>query len=132
MGNGERIGGRLEWELSEKVVDAAFRVHKALGPGLLESVYEQCLAYELRAVGLAVQTQVQLPVVYQGIRLEGAFRVDLLVEGRLVIEVKAAENPSPVHSSQLLTYLKLSGRRVGLLINFNVPVIREGLKRLVL
>jgi GxxExxY protein len=114
------------------VVDGAYRVHKALGPGLLESVYEACLAYELRRRELAVATQVTLPVVYDGTQLDAGLRLDMLVGNCLIVEVKAVETMNPVFKAQLLTYLKLSGRRLGLLINFNVPVIKNGIKRVVL
>ena len=113
-------------------VDAAYKVHHALGPGLLESVYEACFAYELRQRGLDVRTQVALPVVYEQVRVEAGLRLDLLVEHRLIIEVKAVEAVHPVHEAQLLTYLKLTGHRLGLLINFNVPFIKQGIKRIIL
>ena len=117
--------------VAREIVDAAFAVHKALGPGLLESAYEQCLASELTKRGVSIQRQVGLPIVYQGERIEGAYRMDLLVEGLVVVEVKARETPLPVHQAQLLTYLKLSGHPLGLLINFNVPLIKHGIKRLI-
>jgi len=113
-------------------VDAAYQVHHTLGPGLLESVYEACLAYELRQRGLDVQTQVALPVVYAQVRVEAGLRLDMLVERRLIIEVKAVETVHPVHEAQLLTYLKLTGHRLGLLINFNVPFIKQGIRRIIL
>jgi GxxExxY protein len=116
----------------KEIVDAAFQVHSQLGAGLLESVYEVCIAHELRKRGLLVQSQPTLPVVYEGIRLEAGFRLDLLVEDCVVVELKAVETLLPVHKAQLLTYLKLSGYRLGLLINFNVPLIKNGIQRLVL
>ncbi len=118
-------------QVAKAVVDAAYRVHKALGPGLLESVYEICLAHELRQRKLAVATQVALPVVYDGARLDAGLRLDMLVADCLIVEVKSVETVNPVFEAQLLTYLKLSGRRLGLLINFNVPVIKNGIKRVV-
>jgi GxxExxY protein len=113
------------------IVDSAYAVHLELGPGLLESVYEQCLALELQARGLALARQVSQPVAYRGARMDFGFRLDLLVEDLVVVEIKAAERLLPVHEAQLLTYLKLSGRQLGLLINFNVPRIRDGIRRLV-
>jgi GxxExxY protein len=118
--------------VAKEVVDAAYRVHKALGPGLLESVYEVCLAHELRQRKLVVATQVALPVVYDGAQLDAGLRLDMLVADCLIVEVKSVETMNPVFKAQLLTYLKLSGRRLGLLINFNVPVIKNGIKRVVL
>jgi GxxExxY protein len=118
--------------IAKEVVDAAFAVHSNLGPGLLESVYEACLAHELRKSGLAVQSQVELPIEYDGIRLDAGLRLDLLVENSVIVELKAVEAILPVHTAQVLTYLKLTGHRLGLLINFNVPLIRDGIKRMVL
>ena len=123
----------LELErLATVVVDAAFKVHAALGPGLLESVYEICLAHELSKRGLRFQTQVAFPIVYDGVKLDAGLRIDLLVEGQLVIELKAVEVLLPLHEAQLLTYLKLANKRLGLLINFNVPKIKDGIKRIIL
>jgi GxxExxY protein len=119
-------------ELSGVVVNAAFTVHNKLGPGLLESVYKVCLAYELRKIGVNAERQVEIPVIYDNTRLETGLRIDLLVENSIVIELKAVEQLLPVHEAQILTYLKLTGRRLGLLINFNVPLIRDGIKRFVL
>jgi GxxExxY protein len=118
-------------ELSGTIVDAAIRVHSALGPGLLESAYETCLAYELRERGLLVRTQVALPVVYKTIQMDLAYRIDLLVEEAIVVELKTVPRLLPIHEAQLLTYLRLSGRRLGLLLNFYVPLMREGIKRMV-
>jgi GxxExxY protein len=118
-------------QISGEVVDAAVHVHSALGPGLLESAYEACLAYELRERGLTVRTQIALPIVYKGIRLEQGDRIDMLVEEAVVVEVKTALGLHPVHEAQLLTHLKLSGHRLGLLLNFYVPVMRDGIKRIV-
>ncbi len=117
--------------VSGQVVDAAMRVHSVLGPGLLESAYEACLAYELRQRSLQVCTQVELPVVYDGITIDVGYRIDMLVEEALVVELKAVESLLPIHEAQLLSYLKLSGHKVGLLINFNVLYLRDGLRRMV-
>ena len=117
--------------LARQTVDAAFRVHSTLGPGLLESVYEQCLCHELDKRGLQCLRQVPLPLHYDGLRVDNAFRVDVLVEDVLIVEVKAAEKTNPLHEAQLLTYLRLSGRRIGLLMNFNVLLIRDGIRRLI-
>lgn len=114
------------------VVDAAFSVHSNLGPGLLESVYETCLVYELKKRSLKAVRQVPVPVLYDGCQLDAGLRLDVLVEDRVVVELKAVESVLPVHAAQLLTYLKLSGHRLGLLINFNVPLIKDGIKRIVL
>jgi GxxExxY protein len=118
-------------QISGEIVDAAIHVHSALGPGLLESAYEACLAYELRERGLTVRTQVPLPITYKGIRLEQGYRIDMLVEEAVVVEVKTALGLHPVHEAQLLTHLKLSGHRLGLLLNFYVPLMRDGIKRMV-
>jgi GxxExxY protein len=118
--------------LARKVVDAAFAVHSTLGPGLLEVIYESCLFHELTKRGLKVEKQVSLPVVYDGLSLEAGLRLDMLVEDTLMLELKAVEVILPVHLAQVLTYLKLSGRRLGLLINFNVARIKDGIKRIIL
>ena len=116
--------------LATRVLDAAFAVHRQLGPGLLESAYEACLCYELANAGLSFQRQLALPLVYNGEQLaDVGYRIDLLVGGELIIEIKAMETIAPVHRAQLLSYLKLSGRRLGLLINFNVPVLKDGICR---
>lgn len=119
-------------QVATQVVDAAFQVHSTLGPGLLESVYELCLEYELTKRRLSVEKQVPLPVLYDNLYIEAGFKVDLLVDRCLIVELKAVETLLPVHTAQLLTYLKLSKCRLGLLINFNVPLIKDGIKRLVL
>lgn len=106
------------------------RVHTALGPGLLEGVYEACLAFELKQRGLQVQTQVEMPVCYQGVSIDTGYRLDLLIERAVIVELKAVEKLMPVHEAQLLTYLKLADKRLGLLINFNVPHLRDGIKRI--
>lgn len=120
-----------ENELSRIILDAAFRVHSALGPGLLENAYEACLAYELRSVGLKVQTQLPMPLVYREVKLEVGYRLDIVVEDLVVIEIKAVDALAPIHHAQLLCYLKLSGRKLGLLINFNEISLRHGIKRVV-
>ncbi len=118
--------------LASVIVDAAVKVHSVLGPGLLESVYEACLAYELKERGLKVASQIWLPVVYQGMTLDAGLRIDLLVEDQVVIEMKSVEAILPVHDAQLITYLKLSGHRLGFLMNFNVRLLKDGLHRRVL
>ena len=119
----ERVG--------KAVLDGAYRVHTALGPGLLESVYEACLAYEIRVGGLLVETQVAVPVIYKSIELEDGLRLDLLVEKCVIVEIKAVETMNPVFEAQLLTYLRLTGVRLGFLINFTVPHLKDGIKRMV-
>jgi GxxExxY protein len=114
-----------------EIIDGAMKVHTALGPGLLESVYEACLVHELQQRGLTVNSQVALPVVYDGIRIEAAYRIDLLVESTVIVELKTVEQILPVHEAQLLSYLKLSGKKVGLLINFHVPHLKSGIRRMV-
>jgi GxxExxY protein len=121
----------LENVLTEKIIGAAIEVHRHLGPGLLEAVYEECLCYELKQLGLQFERQVHLPITYKGLKLESAYKMDLVVENAIVIEIKATEGTAPIHHSQLLTYLKSANIRVGLLINFNVPVLKNGLKRVV-
>ena len=130
-GHREEISESLN-RVSGQIIDAAFAVHSALGPGLLEHVYEACLEHELTKRGLRVARQLELPVIYDGLRLEVGFRIDMLVEGSVVVELKAVEIILPVHTAQMLTYLRLSGHRLGLLINFNVPAIKQGIHRLVL
>ena len=119
-------------EIARAIVDSAFRVHSTLGPGLLESVYEACLRHELAKRGLTVRQQLALPIVYDGLRIETGLRIDLLVEDRVIVEVKAIEKLIALHDAQLLTYLRLSKRRLGLLINFNVLRIKDGIKRFAL
>jgi GxxExxY protein len=114
------------------IIGAAIEVHRALGPGLLESAYEECLCHELHLRGLAFQRQVDLPVPYKGLKLDCGYKMDLVVEDEVVLELKSIEKILPVHEAQLLTYLKLSGKRVGLLINFNVPLLTRGIIRRVL
>jgi GxxExxY protein len=120
-----------ENEISRIIVESALKVHRNLGPGLLESAYEECLYYELSKTGLNITKQKALPLVYEDVRLDIGYRVDLLLENKVIIEVKAVEGISDVHIAQLLTYLKLSKCKLGLLINFNVVLIKDGIKRLV-
>ena len=118
-------------ELSYPVIGAAIEVHRVLGPGLLESAYERVLAYELRSRGLSIQEQVLVPLEYKGIIVEAGYRMDILVEGKLVLEIKAIEVLAPVHFAQTLTYLRLSGHELGLLINFNTAVVKDGIHRVI-
>lgn len=113
-------------------IDAALQVHRALGPGLLESAYEHCLAHEISRQGLPVQRQVALPIVYEGEKLDAGYRLDLVVDGSVIVEIKSVDAVAPIHEAQVLTYLKLSGLRIGLLMNFNVVLFKQGLKRFVL
>jgi GxxExxY protein len=119
-------------DITGRVVDCAVKVHKELGPGLLESAYEECLYQELNECGVSSIKQVPMPLIYKGRRLDLGYRLDLLVEDKVVIEVKSVECLLPVHTAQLMTYLKLSGCRVGLLINFNVVFLKEGIRRIIL
>jgi GxxExxY protein len=118
--------------VSKEIVDSAHAVHKTLGPGLLESVYEACLEHELNNRGLKLKRQVNLPVIYGGLKLDGGLRLDLVVEEAVIVEIKSVETVLPVHKAQILTYLKLSGQRLGLLLNFNVPRIKDGIYRFIL
>ena len=118
-------------QITGEIIDSSMKVHTALGPGLLESTYEVCLVHELKKRGLAVQAQLGLPVVYDGIKLDAGYRIDLLVESAVVVEIKAVERLLPIHEAQLLSYLKLGGRTVGLLLNFNVVHFKNGIKRIV-
>ncbi len=119
-------------EIASKIVDAAYTVHKALGPGLLESVYEPCFCHELKKRELGIQTQVVLPITYDGMSFDAGLRLDVIVEGCLIVELKAVEKLHSMHEAQLLSYLKLTGKRLGLLINFSAPLIKEGIRRIVL
>jgi len=118
--------------LTEKIIGFAIEVHRALGPGLLESAYEECLCFELAQSALQFKRQVPLPVTYKGVRLDCGYRLDVVVEDAVIVEIKAIERLAPIHDAQLLTYLKLSGLRTGLLLNFNSPVMRDGIRRRVL
>ena len=119
-------------EIAKKIIAAAFCVHKNLGAGLLESTYEACLLYELTKIGLKHQKQVILPVNYDGLKIDAGYRVDILVEKLIIIELKAVDILTPLHTAQLLTYLKLSKIKLGFLINFNTPNLKDGIKRLIL
>ena len=125
-GDTEARSKLLHEELTEKVIGAAIEVHRALGPGLLESAYEECLCRELNIRGLAFQRQVPLPVEYKGVKLDCGYRLDLVVEDAVVLELKCVEHILPVHEAQLLTYLKLTGKHVGMIINFNVAALVKG------
>jgi len=116
--------------LTERIIGFAIEVHRHLGPGLLESAYEECLCHELSQDGLVFRRQVPLPVVYKSVRLDCGYRLDIVIEDIVVIELKAVERLMPIHEAQLITYLKLSGIPTGLLLNFNTPVLREGIRRL--
>jgi len=118
--------------LTGKVIECAIEVHRALGPGLLESAYEECLCYELSAAGMRFRRQVPLPLTYKQVKLDCGYRLDVIVEGNLVVELKTVESILPIHEAQMLTYLRLSGIRTGLLLNFSVPVLRDGIRRFVL
>ena len=120
-----------ENELSEKIIGAAIKVHKNLGPGLLESAYEECLFYELKKLNLSVEKQKPMPLIYDEVKLDIGYRIDLLVENLVVIELKSVEALNDVHLAQILTYLKLSGCKLGLLLNFNVALLKNGIKRVV-
>jgi len=118
-------------QISQDVLDAAFRVHSALGPGLLESAYEHCLLYELGKRGIQASRQVELPIVYEGVKIDAGYRLDLLVEHKVIVEIKTVAHLLPIHEAQLLTYLKLSNIQLGLLLNFNVNSLKQGIKRMV-
>ncbi len=119
-------------QITYEIIGAAYKVHTELGPGLLESTYEVCLEYELLKRDFKVERQKALPVIYDGIHLEAGYRIDLLVEDVVVIELKAVDEVAPVHQAQLMTYLKLSGRKLGLLMNFNVTDMKKGIKRIIM
>lgn len=120
-----------ENEISKVIVDAAFKIHTTLGPGLLESVYEATLAFELKKRGCAIVLQQAIPVIYESVQLDVGFRADLIVNDKVIIEIKSVENISPVHLKQLRTYLRLADKRLGLLINFNTELIKDGIRRVV-
>ena len=122
------VGGEVH--VTGQVIDAALKVHSRLGPGLLEGAYEACLAHELRVRGLRADAQVPLPVIYDGIRIEIGYRLDLLVEEAVIVELKTVRKLLPAHEAQLLSYLRLSGHRTGLLINFYVPRLKDGIRRM--
>jgi GxxExxY protein len=127
---GESTSDEIE-RVATEIVDAAFKIHMKLGPGLLESAYQVLMEYELRKRGLYVQREVPVPVVYEDVRLDAGYRLDLLVNNCVIVEIKAIEKLHPVHEAQVLTYLKLTGPRLGILINFNTKLIKDGIKRIV-
>ena len=118
--------------IAERVVNAAYKVHKALGPGLVEKVYEVCFCHELKKAGLSYQKQVDIPIKYDGIEFNEGLRLDVLVENLVICELKAVNEMNPVYTAQVLSYMKLTRKRLGFLINFNVPVIKDGIKRIIL
>ena len=118
-------------EISRHIITAAMKVHTAVGPGLLESAYEACLLHELQAIGLRVASQVPFPLVYNGLELDVGYRIDLLVEDLVIVEIKCIEEIAPVHKAQLLSYLRLTGRSLGLIINFHVEHLKDGIRRIV-
>jgi GxxExxY protein len=122
----------LHEELTEQIIGAAIEVHRALGPGLLESAYQHCLAYELSLRGLTVGYEVPLPVIYKGTHVDCGYRLDIVVNDAVILELKSVDKLGPIHEAQLLTYLRLSGKRVGLIINFNVELLKSGITRRVL
>jgi GxxExxY protein len=122
---------KTENEIAKIVFDCALKVHKQLGPGLLESAYEECLFYELKKTGLKVEKQKPLPLIYEDVKLDVGYRIDIFIEKKFVIEVKAVESLHDVHLAQVLTYLKLSDSKLGMLINFNVTLIKNGIKRVI-
>ncbi|WP_374446335.1 GxxExxY protein [Epilithonimonas sp.] len=120
-----------ENEIAKVIFDLGLKIHRNLGPGLLESAYEECLFYEIRKLGLIVEKQKALPLIYEEVKLEVGYRIDLLVENKLIIEVKSVESLSDIHLAQVLTYLKLSGCKLGLLINFNINLFKNGVRRVI-
>jgi len=116
-------------DITEKIIGSAIKVHRALGPGLLESTYEVCLFHEVKKSGLNIEKQVPLPVIYDGIYLDAGYRLDILVEEKVIVELKSVERILPIHEAQLLTYLKLADKKIGLLINFNVTLLKKGIVR---
>ena len=122
----------LHEDLTEQIIGSAIEVHRGLGPGLLESAYEECLCFELAQAGLAYRRQMPLPVVYKDVRLDCGYRMDVVVDQQLIVEIKAVERIMPIHEAQMLTYLRLSDHRIGLLLNFNSVVLKDGLRRFVL
>jgi GxxExxY protein len=125
-----RENDRLD-QISHRIIGAAIEVHRHLGPGLLESAYQSCLAFELKQLGVKLEEQKPLPVVYKHVKLDCGYRLDLVVEDEIIVEIKAIEKLLPIHEAQLLSYLRLAEKRVGLLMNFHVPVLKNGLKRIV-
>jgi len=126
MGEREEID-----KITQAIIGAAIQVHQTLGSGLLESAYEACLAYELGILGLKVETQKPLPLVYKSVKLDCGYKIDLLVEEKVIVEIKSADQIMPIHKAQVISYLKLSGCKVGLLINFNVKLLKNGIQRII-
>ncbi len=120
---------RADWNLSQKVIGAAIEIHRSLGPGLLELVYEECLCWKLRTIGAEFERQKHIPISFEGMAFPGAFRLDLIVEKRLIVEIKSVDQLIPLHKAQLTTYLKMTGLKSGLLINFNSSPLKDGIKR---
>ncbi len=120
-----------ENEISYKILNSAFKIHTALGPGLLENAYQECLFYELKKQGLKVEKEKALPLIYEDVKLDAGYRIDLLVENMVIIELKSVSELNDIHTAQILTYLKLSGCKLGLLLNFNVKSLKQGIKRVV-
>ncbi len=118
-------------DLTSQVIGAAIEIHKVLGPGLLESVYEECLCHELSLRNIVYKRQLKLPVTYKGVKLDCGYRIDVLVSESVIVEIKTVDTLQPIHEAQLLTYLKITGLKVGLLINFNVLILKDGIKRIV-
>ncbi len=116
-------------EITEKIIGVAIDIHRVLGPGLLESTYEACMVYDLSQISVKVERQKPLPIVYKGVKLDCGYRLDLLVQDEVIVEIKSVEKLAPIHKAQLLSYLKLSGCKVGLLINFNVQILKDGIQR---
>lgn len=127
----KQISEMTENEISNKIIGCAIEVHKQLGPGLLESAYQECLYYELKLLGLKVQKEIPMPIVYKDVKLDHGYRIDLLVEERVVIEIKTVEFLNEVHTAQILTYLRLGNYRLGLLLNFHVAILKNGIKRVI-
>jgi GxxExxY protein len=121
----------LHDDITDRIISSAMKVHSAVGAGMLESTYDACFFYQLNADGLHFEHQVRLPVMYQGVHLKTGYRIDFLIENCVIVEIKAVEKLLPLHTAQVISYLKLSGRRVGLLVNFNVPHLRQGIRRIV-
>ena len=126
------LASDAEQPLTREVIAAAIEVHRALGPGLLESTYQACLCHELELRQIPFRQQVEIPVTYKGVKLDCGYRIDLIVANKVVVELKSVQDVLPVHEAQLLTYLRLTGLRIGLLVNFNVPVLKNGIRRRVL
>ncbi|MCU0472084.1 MAG: GxxExxY protein [Bacteroidales bacterium] len=118
-------------EITRKIIGCAIEVHKILGPGLLESAYEECLSFELKKVGLSIKRQVPTPVVYKDVKLECGYRIDILIEDTVVLELKVVDEFNPVHEAQILTYMKFSRKQIGLMINFNVTILKNGIRRFI-